>query len=60
MCVKRYQIYNPNPKFADFLKQYPAYDYNGTLYEMKATQFPHISKNETYLDYTGANTFQHK
>lgn len=27
---------------------------------MKATQFPHISENETYLDYTGANIFQHK
>ena len=27
---------------------------------MKATQFPHISENETYLDYTGAGVFQHK
>eukprot|EP00768_Dysnectes_brevis_P003447 gnl/Dysnectes_brevis/2460_a2936_1480.p1 GENE.gnl/Dysnectes_brevis/2460_a2936_1480~~gnl/Dysnectes_brevis/2460_a2936_1480.p1 ORF type:complete len:529 (+),score=161.47 gnl/Dysnectes_brevis/2460_a2936_1480:125-1711(+) len=41
----------------DTMEQYPDYSYDGKLYDIKNTQFPHVS-NYTYLDYTGSGLFQ--
>ena len=44
--------------FAEYLKDFPEYDYNGTLNRLRRTQFGHIPKDEVYLDFTGAGVYQ--
>lgn len=45
-------------KFAEYLKDFPEYDYNGTLNKLRRAQFGHIPKDEVYLDFTGAGVYQ--
>lgn len=45
-----------NHKYDDFLKAFPGYGYNGSIYKLRDEQFPELKKT-TYLDYTGSGMY---
>ena len=44
----------------EFIRQYPGYGLGNRLSGLRRSQFSSLQKNEVYLDYTGAGTFQDK
>lgn len=40
-------------------EKYPGYGYNGTIYQLRAQEFPHLNGDRVYLDYAGMGVYQH-